>query len=125
MNVFSVYVVQNKKCNLTTEENYKLKKYKNEHNNKLVFKLKFITLKDYDELNPYDAIIYDKRSFLTLFWDKLKEENILINLMFHSSILEPLWIRWVLFYFNLSLIFLIYYCYLRGLTTEPGVVSRT
>ena len=25
--------------------------------------------------------------------------------MFHSSILEPLWIRLVLFYFNLSLIF--------------------
>jgi len=50
-------------------------------------------------------MIYDKRGFFTLFFDKLKEENILFNLFFYSSILEPLWIRLLLFYFNLNLMF--------------------
>jgi len=50
-------------------------------------------------------MIYDKRSFFTLFFDKLKEENILFNLFFYNSILEPLWIRLLLFYFNLNLMF--------------------
>ena len=82
-----------------------MKKKKNEHNNKLVFKVKFICLKDYDELNPYDAIIYDKRSFIDLFLDILKQENVLFNLFFYDSILNPLWIRFIFFYFNLSLNF--------------------
>ena len=82
-----------------------MKKYKNDTNDKLMFKLKFITPKDYDELNPYESMIYDKRSFFVMFFDKLKEDNILFNLLFHYSILEPLWIRLVLFYFNLSLMF--------------------
>ena len=67
-----------------------LKKKKNDHNNKLVFKVKFITVKDYNELNPYNAIIYDKRSFLVIFFDKLQEENVLFNLFFHESILQPI-----------------------------------
>jgi len=50
-------------------------------------------------------MIYDKRGFFTLFFDKLKEENILFNLFFYNSILEPLWIRLLLFYFNLNLMF--------------------
>ena len=82
-----------------------LKKKKNDNNNKLVFKIKFITMKDYEELNPYDAILYDKRSFFILFFDKLKEENALINLFFYTSIFEPLWIRFIFFYFSLSLNF--------------------
>ena len=94
-----------KKKNNNSADKLKIKKFKNDHNNKLVFKLKFITLKDYNELNPYDAIIYDKRNFLELFFDKLKEENLLVNLLFYNSILEPLWIRMIFFYFNLSLMF--------------------
>lgn len=87
------------------KEKKKLKKYKNDTNEKLVFKLKFITLKDYDELNPYEAIKYDKRSFLTLFWDHLKNENALFNLLFYNSVVDPLWIRIIFFYFSLSLLF--------------------
>ena len=82
-----------------------MKKKKNDHNNKLVFKVKFITVKDYNELNPYNSIIYDKRSFLVIFFDKLQEENVLFNLFFHESILEPISIRFIFFYFNLSLNF--------------------
>jgi len=67
--------------------------------------LKFITLKDYNELNPYEAIKYDKRSFLILFFNNLTNENVMFNLLFYNSLLEPLWIRIIMFYFNLSLMF--------------------
>jgi len=83
----------------------KSKKYHNDTNEKLVFKMKFITLKDYDKLNPYDAIKYDKRSFLTLFWDHLRNDNVLFNLFFYRSVVDPLWIRMILFYFNLCLMY--------------------
>jgi hypothetical protein len=82
-----------------------VQKYKNDNNDKLVFRLKFITLKDYDELNPYEAIKYDKRSFLILFFNNLTNENVMFNLLFYNSVLEPLWIRIIMFYFNLSLMF--------------------
>lgn len=87
------------------QQQMELKKKKNEFNSKLIFKIKFITAKDYEELNPYEAIIYDRRSFLTLFFDRLIEENILMNLFFCDSLMQPLWIRLGFFYFNLSLTF--------------------
>ena len=71
----------------------------------MVFRLKFITLRDYDELNPYEAIKYDKRSFSVLLFDHLLNDNVLFNLLFYNSVLEPLWIRIIMFYFNLSLMF--------------------
>jgi hypothetical protein len=80
-------------------------KYKNNTNSKLIFNLKFITNKDYESLNPYDSIIYDRRGFFQIFWVFLKSDHCLINLFFHYSILRPLWIKLIMFYFNLSLIF--------------------
>jgi len=68
-------------------------------------KIKFFTNKDYEILNPYDAIIYDKRNFFELLFTFLIEENVLINLLFCESILEPLWLRLVFFYFDLSINF--------------------
>ncbi len=62
-------------------------------------------MKDYEHLNPYDAIEYDKRTFLELLFDYLKKDNVLINLFFYTSLMEPLWIRILLFYFNLNLTF--------------------
>lgn len=62
-------------------------------------------MRDYDELNPYEAIKYDKRSFAILFNDHLKRENFLFYLLFYNSVLEPLWIRVIMFYLNLSLMF--------------------
>ena len=83
----------------------RINQYKNNTNEKLIFRMKFITLKDYDELNPYEAIKYDKRSFFILFWDHLINENALFNLLFYRSIVDPLWIRSIIFYLDLSLIF--------------------
>lgn len=42
---------------------------------------------------------------MTLFWDILRTENVLFNLLFIKSLINPLWIRIILFYFNLSLKF--------------------
>jgi len=67
--------------------------------------MKIIALKDYAELNPYEAMIYDKRGFFTLLFDILKEENVIFNLLYHYSIMEPLSIRLVLFYLSMILNF--------------------
>jgi len=68
-------------------------------------RIKFITRKDYEELNPYEAIIYDKRSFFLLLNDKLIEDHPLYNLLFCDSILEPLWIRLLIFFTELNVNF--------------------
>ncbi len=68
-------------------------------------KLKFITSKDYDQLKPYDAIVYDKRSFFALFFNFLIKDNSLFNLFFSNSIINPLWHRLVKFYLDLIIVF--------------------
>ena len=78
-------------------------KYKNNTNNKLVFNLRFITNKDYGELNPYDSIKYDRRGFFKLLWFFLKRDNIIFNIFFNYSIMEPLWIKIIIFYLELTL----------------------
>ena len=78
-------------------------KYKNNTNSKLVFNLRFITNKDHEELNPIEAIKYDRRGFFKILWVFLKRDNVLFNLFFHYSILEPMWIKMIMFYLQLSL----------------------
>jgi hypothetical protein len=80
-------------------------KYKNNTNSKLVFKLNFITDRDYDELSPLDAIKYDKRGFFEILIMFLKRNNTLFNLFFHYSLLEPTWTKIILFYFDLTMCF--------------------
>ncbi len=83
------------------------KKKKISQDGQYVFKIKFITIKDYDELNPYDAILYDKRSFFQLFYDRLKKDHVLFNLFFYDSIMDPLCIRIVMFYLSFSITFML------------------
>jgi hypothetical protein len=68
-------------------------------------KFKEPTMKDYDELDPDIAIQLDKRPFFRLFFDFLVSENSLFELIFKRSIIEPLWIRIVMFIYNLSIMF--------------------
>jgi hypothetical protein len=65
--------------------------------------LKFITNKDYNSLNPIDAIKYDRRGFFEIFWNNLKSDNVMINLFFHYSVMEPLWMKLILFILSLGL----------------------
>ena len=78
-------------------------KYKNNTNSKLIFKLKFITNKDYEELTPIEAIKYDKRGFWKLLFYFLKTNHALFYLFFHHSLMEPLWIKSVMFFFQITL----------------------
>jgi hypothetical protein len=64
------------------------------------------TLRDYECLSPYDAVLCDRRTFKQLFWSILIEEHVVLSL-FQKTIMEPLWIRIVYFFFNLTLIFAI------------------
>jgi hypothetical protein len=63
------------------------------------------TLEDLADLNPHLARLYDKRSFIRLMKDILMDENSLIQLFCKRSILDPLWIRVVMFIYNLSIMF--------------------
>jgi hypothetical protein len=65
----------------------------------------FYTIKDYEDLSPYEAPLYDRRPFYILFWDMLKDEHVIINLIFKQSLIDPLWQRIIYFIFNLSVIF--------------------
>jgi len=84
----------NKKYRLVLKENSKY--------NRLC---KIKTFRDFDCLNPLEAIRFDKRPFVWIFWSILVKENPVLNLVFYESILEPLWIRCINFYFSLSLLF--------------------
>ena len=65
-------------------------------------KVKFITLKDYDILSPCELLLYDKRSFLRLLWDIAIIQHPLLNLIFFKSLLDPLWVRFIVFIFELK-----------------------
>ncbi len=56
-------------------------------------------------MNPYEALKLDKRSFPQIFWDLSIQENDFLNLIYFDSILKPLWVRAILFYFSLSTLF--------------------
>ena len=85
------------------QQKKELIKYKNNTNSKYVFRLKFITDKDYEELGPIDAIEYDRRGFCEILWFYLRKDHSIINLFFQYSLMEPLWIKLILFYLELTL----------------------
>jgi hypothetical protein len=63
------------------------------------------TLRDYEELSPFDAVLCDKRPFKQMFLDNLTDEHVVVELIWRVSILNPLWIRILYFFFNLSINF--------------------
>lgn len=65
----------------------------------------FITLKDYEELSPKLAILYDKRSYFKMYVDLIAEENAVLSLVLIKSLTNPLWVRMMFFMLNLSLAF--------------------
>lgn len=64
-----------------------------------------VTLKDYEELSPQQALIYDRRSFLALYIDLLLDDHILLCVFFKKSLIDPIWVRIIFLVFNLSIIF--------------------
>eukprot|EP00340_Litonotus_pictus_P010940 CAMPEP_0170539902 /NCGR_PEP_ID=MMETSP0209-20121228/104293_1 /TAXON_ID=665100 ORGANISM="Litonotus pictus, Strain P1" /NCGR_SAMPLE_ID=MMETSP0209 /ASSEMBLY_ACC=CAM_ASM_000301 /LENGTH=143 /DNA_ID=CAMNT_0010842091 /DNA_START=547 /DNA_END=974 /DNA_ORIENTATION=- len=48
---------------------------------------------DFDSLSIEKRLEIDDRSFWVLFWEKLKKDHNLLNLIFFKSIVKPLWMR--------------------------------
>ena len=51
------------------------------------------TVKDLEGLSMFDKLVYDTRPFIKYFWDTLKEEHLLLNILFKNSLFEPRYIR--------------------------------
>ena len=74
------------------------KLYKNEK----IFPHEFC-FNDYVQLSPFEAIIYDKRNFLQIFIDELKEKHSILSIFLKKSLLNPLWLRIVWLYYSINL----------------------
>ena len=58
-----------------------------------------------NNLDLYDAIIYDKRPFCVFYWRQLREKQSIINTFFVYDILEPYPIKILCFFFGIALYF--------------------
>ena len=58
-----------------------------------------------NDLDLYDAIIFDKRSFCTFYWRQLKEKQNIINTFFVYDVLEPYTIKIICFFFGIAMYF--------------------
>ena len=63
------------------------------------------TLRDFEHMKFLQILKYDKRSFLTVYWDSLLLEHDLISILFKKSIILPLALRIFFFFFNICLDF--------------------
>ena len=96
----------NTKINLDEEDDSLkgLKLIEKIYNNTTAFKHKF-SLKDYYELTPFEAFVFDKRTFPTIIWDELRENHIVFTLFLKFSLIYPLWTRLLWIIYSLSVIF--------------------
>jgi hypothetical protein len=60
---------------------------------------------DLNEMEHYDAIIYDKRSFCAFYWNQLKIKHPLINTFIDIDVLEVFPIKAICFVLNVALLF--------------------
>ena len=60
---------------------------------------------DLNNLDLYDAIIYDKRPFCKFYWSQLQEKQSIINTFFVKDELEPYHIKVLCFLFGIALYF--------------------
>ena len=67
--------------------------------------INFITKCDYDTLNPYKAIKYDRRPYYILFHHMLIDSNSLYAMFFVTSIIEPIWVKMIYFVLEININF--------------------
>ena len=63
------------------------------------------TIRDYLELSSKEAVNCDKRSFKQIFLFYLVERHVIIKLIYKVSTLLPTWIRFLLLFLNIQIIF--------------------
>jgi hypothetical protein len=66
-----------------------------------------------------DAIKYDNRTFLEYFWDKTKENQIILNTFINSENLKPMTIKVILLLLNMDLYFVV-----NGLFYSESYISE-
>jgi hypothetical protein len=66
---------------------------------------KIITIRDYVELEPINALKYDNRTNFALFKDNLSTEHSLFSLLFKKSLRDPIYLRLAKLIFTLSMQF--------------------
>ena len=58
-----------------------------------------------NEMEHYDALVYDKRTFCNFYWNQLKEKQHFINTFIDTDVLEVFPIKAICFILNIALLF--------------------
>jgi hypothetical protein len=74
------------------------------YKNKNLFSHEF-SQKDYFNLNPFDASLFDRRDLKRIFLDELKEKHIFLTIFLKNSLLNPTWKRIIWCIYNITIIF--------------------
>ena len=74
---------------------------------------------DFDDMEFDDAIKYDNRTFWEYFWDKFKENQIIMNTFVNKENLKPLTIKVILLLLNIDLYFVV-----NGLFFSESYISE-
>jgi len=64
-----------------------------------------VTIRDLEDLSINEKLMYDTRSFITYYWDSLKEEHLILNLLFYNSLYTPRYLRFFRNFTSISLMF--------------------
>ena len=62
---------------------------------------------DLDDMEYDDAIKYDKRSFCLFYWERLKEKQLIINIICNFEFLRPITMKLLLLLLNIDLYFVV------------------
>ena len=62
---------------------------------------------DFDDMEFEDALKYDTRSFGEYFWDRFKEQQIIMDTFFNHESLKPMTVKIIIFLLNIILYFVI------------------
>ena len=74
---------------------------------------------EFDDMEFDDAVKYDNRTFCEYFWDKLKENQIILNTFINPESLKPVTIKVILLLLNIELYFVI-----NGLFFSESYISE-
>ena len=74
---------------------------------------------DFDDMEFDDAIKYDNRTFCEYFWDKFKENQIIMNTFVNKENLKPVTIKVILLLLNIDLYFVV-----NGLFFSESYISE-
>ena len=84
-----------------------IKQYSTSKNIKIDLDIDEYLKPDVDDMEYDDAIKYDDRKFCEFYWDKLKDKQMIINILFKSEFLRPVTMKFLLLLINIDLYFVV------------------